>query len=79
MNMQRNFDAYSCNTLSNPMSVLPDNRLIIDVSVEVLEDDGDVNTLEDFENALNTYQGKIHPNAPSYYDLLKKHNPEYLL
>ena len=69
---------YSC--LSGTTSLpSPAPSLSVDVTIEILEPGQDMlRSLSDFEDFLSGSE-KIHPDAPSYEELLRLHAPEFLL
>ncbi len=60
---------------------IPQGKQIVtlDITVEIHEEAPTIYGYQEIEDALNGLTEKIHPDAPSYFELLKKYNPEYLL
>ena len=55
------------------------STVTIDATIKVLEyNQSEIESLSAIEDALKDTK-RIHPNAPSYREYLKKYNPEFLL
>jgi hypothetical protein len=70
---------YNPYTSFNSAINLPDpKKLSVEITLEITDyKSEEISSLENFQNALK--DTKIHPDAPSYIDLLKKYHPEFLL
>lgn len=78
--IEHNNNIQSYQTVSNGMyNVSGFQEIIVQANIRLIAwDDYELTDVISFEQALKK-EIKIHPDAPSYRDYLKKYNPEFIL
>ena len=79
LNVEYNNSIQSAHCLTGSKMLQDTTDISVNVTLRIFEyNEDELTSVESFERALKDDQ-RISPDAPSYKELLKKYNPEFLL